>query len=219
MIATVFALEFESAGFRAIQGRRLCVSIWTLGVTGERSAAAMKRMIEKSRPEIIVSAGFSGALQPDLGLGAIVIGENFSDPQMTRALRHFPDFRTGPIITVPEILETSAAKKNLGEISGALAGDLESAHLYQVCCQAGIPMVSVRTISDILEQDVPLPGNVLIDSKTGRSDPASIFRYLFRHPAKAAQFAKLVNNARSAQQSLANALAVILPLVPRRKIF
>lgn len=79
-------------------------------------------------------------------------------------------------------------------------------------------MVSVRTISDILEQDVPLPGNILIDSETGRSDPASIFRYLFRHPAKAAQFAKLVSNARSAQQSLANALAVILPLMLRRKI-
>ena len=216
MIATVFALEFESAAFRAAQCRRLCVSIWTLGVTGQRSAAALQRMIERNRPEIIVSAGFSGALQPGLEVGTIVIGENFSDSNFVRALRKIPGFQTGPLVTVPEILETSEAKKNLAEMSGALAGDLESAHLYEVCCAAGIPMLAVRTISDIRDQDLPLPGSVLVDPETGRSDPAAIFRHLFRHPAKTAPFAKLVRDARSAQQSLANALGLILPLILKR---
>ena len=213
MIATVFAMEFESAGFRAAQCRRLCVSIWTLGVTGRRSAAALKRMIESSRPEIVVSAGFSGALQPGLGVGTIVIGENFSDPQIVRALRIFPDYQIGPILTVPDILESSEAKASAGAGSGALAGDLESAHLHQVCCEANIPMLSVRTISDTLEQDLPLPGSVLINPESGRSDPAVIFQYLFRNPAKAAGFANLVNGARSAQQSLASALEKILPVI------
>ena len=213
MIATVFAMEFESAGFRAAQCRRLCVSIWTLGVTGQRSAAALKRMIESSRPEIVVSAGFSGALQPGLEVGTIVIGENFSDPQIVRALRIFPDYQIGPILTVPDILESSEAKASAGAGSGALAGDLESAHLHQVCCEANIPMLSVRTISDTLEQDLPLPGSVLINPESGRSDPAVIFQYLFRNPAKAAAFAKLVSSARSAQQSLASALEKILPVI------
>ena len=216
MIATVFALEFESAAFRAVQCRRLCVSIWTLGVTGQRSAAALQRMIEKNRPEIIVSAGFSGALQPSLEVGSIVIGENFSDPKIVRALREIPDVQTGPIMTVPEILETSEAKKNLAERSGALACDMESAHLYQVCCDGGIPMLAVRTISDTREQALPLPGSVLIDSETGRPDPAAIFRHLFRHSAKVAQFAKLVSDAKTAQKSLANALGLILPLILKR---
>ena len=218
MIATVFALEFESAAFRTVQCRRLCVSIWTLGVTGQRSAAALQRMIEKNRPEIIVSAGFSGALQPDLDVGTIVIGENFSDPKIVGDLRIFPDFRTGLIVTVPEILETSEAKMNLAELSGALAGDLESAHLCQVCCDAGIPMLAIRVISDTREQDLPLPGSVLIDPETGKSDPAAIFYHLFRNPAKAAQFAKLVSDARSAQQSLANTLGLILPLILKRSM-
>lgn len=217
MIATVFALEFESAGFRAVQRRRLCASIWTLGVTGQRTAAALKRMLEIHRPEIIVSAGFSGALQPGLEVGTIVIGENFSAPQIVRRLAIFPDFRTGPIITVADILEKSDAKKALGEMSGALAGDLESEHLYRVCSDAGIPMLAVRTISDTLEQDLPLPGSVLIDPETGRSDPSAIFFHLFRHPEKAAQFAKLVSGARAAQQSLARALEQILPVILKRK--
>jgi len=217
MIATVFALEFESAGFRAAQCRRLRVSIWTLGITGQRSAAALKRLIESSQPEIIVSAGFSGALQPGLGVGTIVIGENFSDPQIVRALRVFPDYQIGRIITVPEILESSDAKTRAGAMSGALAGDLESEHLYQICCEADIPMLSVRTISDTVEQDLPLPGSVLINPETGRSDPTAIFQHLFRNPGKAAQFAKLVRDAKSAQQSLTIALEAILPVILKCK--
>jgi adenosylhomocysteine nucleosidase len=217
MIATVFALEFEGASFRAAQGRRLCVSIWTLGVTGARSAAALKRMISQARPELIVSAGFSGALQPGLALGDILIGENFSDPKIVRTLRAATDYQIGQIITAPDILETVAAKKNLGEKSGALAGDLESAHLFHVCGEAGIPMLSVRTISDVLDQDMPVPGSVLINPETGRSEPSAIFRYLFRHPAKAAQFAQLVSGARTAQQSLASALGIIIPTILMRR--
>jgi nucleoside phosphorylase len=217
MIATVFALEFESAEFRAMQRRRLCVSVWTLGVTGQRCAAALQRMIVKNRPEIVVSAGFSGSLQAGLELGTIVIGENFSDPQLVRRVQSMGNFLSGPISTVPEILETSDAKKHLGMSSGALVGDLESAHLYEVCRHAGIPMLSVRTVSDTLEQDMPLPADVLINPKTGRSDPSAIFQYLFRHPTQAAQFAKLVRGARFAQQSLAAALESIIPVVLRQQ--
>lgn len=216
MIATVFALEFESAAFRASHGRRLCVSIWTLGVTGERSAAALKRMMEKNRPEIVVSAGFSGALQPGLALGDIVIGENYSDPKLLKTLHKSANYHFGQIITAPNILETAVAKRNLGQNSGALAGDLESAHIARVCAEARIPMLSVRTISDVLDQDMPVPGSVLISPETGKSDPAAIFRHLFRHPAKAAQFAQLVRGARVAQQSLAKALGSIIPPILMR---
>ena len=213
MIATVFAMDFESAGFRAAQFRRLLVSIWTLGVTGHRGAAALERMIEGSRPEVIVSAGFSGALQPGLSLGTIVIGENFSDPQLVRSLHSSRDFRTGRIVTVQDILETSHDKVSLGKSSGALACDLETAHLHRVCSEAGIPMLSVRTISDTCEQNLALPGEVLINPETGNPDPAAVFHYIFQHPAKAAQLAKLVSGARAAQQSLAKALGTIIPAI------
>lgn len=213
MIAAVFALEFESSGFRATHSPRLCVSIWTLGVTGCRSASALGRLIERSRPEVIVSAGLSGALVPDLELGNIVIGENYSAPHLIKAIPQLQNILIGKIATAREILETSTAKRELRESTGAVAGDLESAHLYDLCRSAGIPMMSVRSISDTLEQEMPLPGSILIDAHTGRPDPAQIFRFLFRNPSKAPQFAKLVNSARSAQHSLALALNEILPLL------
>ena len=216
MIAVVFALEFESAGFRAVQSRQLCVETWNLGVTGVRSADALRRMIAINQPEIIVSAGFSGSLSPELQMGAIVIGQNYTDPDLLRLLSVFPQYRTGPIVTAPYILETAAAKNELAAASGALAGDLESEHLHKVCLETGIKMVSVRTISDTLQQDLPVPGDILINPESGKTDPSAIFRYLFTHPAKAAQFARLVTGAKVAQQSLARALAEILPALLKR---
>lgn len=216
MIAVVFALEFESAGFRAMQSRQLCVETWNLGVTGVRSADALRRMIAINQPEIIVSAGFSGSLSPELQMGAIVIGQNYTDPDLLRLLSVFPQYRTGPIVTAPHILETAAAKNELAAASGALAGDLESEHLYKVCLETGIKMVSVRTISDTLQQDLPVPGDILINPESGKTDPSAIFRYLFTHPAKAAHFARLVTGAKVAQQSLARALAEILPALLKR---
>lgn len=213
MISTVFALEFESAGFRAMQSKRLCVSVWTLGVTGFRGATALKRLIEKSRPAVIVSAGFSGALQPGMDLGTIVIGNNSSCSWGGELCAKFPSFRAGHLVTVDVIKETALEKKALGESSGALACDMESKYLQEVCSSAGIPMLSVRSISDVCDQDLPVPGHVLLNPETGKSDPAVIFRYLFSHPGKVPQFAKLVNDAKFAQQSLAKALVEILPIL------
>jgi len=216
MIATVFALEFESVGFRAVQSPQMCVSVWTLGVAGCRSAGALERLIDRHRPEIIVSAGFSGALQPGLGVGTIVVGENYTDSRIAGILPVLPNVRVGAIVTVDEILETAEKKKALGERSGALAADMETGHIHRICHAVRIPMVSIRCISDDLTQDMPVPGHVLINPETSRPDPAAVFRYLFRHPAKTAGFAKLVAGARTAQHSLARALQEILPAILKR---
>jgi adenosylhomocysteine nucleosidase len=216
MIALVFALEFESAGFRAVLQNRMCVSVWTLGVMGKGAAAALEKLIRKNRPEVVVSAGFSGALQPEIPVGTVLLGENFTDPELARNLPLPEGFRIGRIVTSDEILETAAEKSALGRESGALAVDLESAHLHAVCSRNGVRMVSIRCISDTAEQDLPIPRHVLMDAQTGRSDPSAIFRYLFRHPSQAPEFARLVRNARLAQQSLAKGLNEILPVLLKR---
>jgi len=216
MIAIVFALEFESAGFRAVLQNRMCVSVWTLGVMGKRTAPALEKLIQKNRPSIVISAGFSGALQPDIPAGSVLLGENFTDPDLARQIPVPAGIRIGRFVTSDGILESTAQKRALGLESGALAVDLESEHLHDVCSRTGVPMISIRCISDDMEQELPLPGHILMDPETGRPDPGTIFRYLFRHPAKAAEFARLVRSARMAQRALADALNEILPALLKR---
>ncbi len=114
MIAIVFSLEFESAAFRAKSAPRLSVCIWTLGITGSLMGKALRREIEKARPEILVTAGFSGGLQPELHLGDIVVGENYSAPELLARLPESHGFLRGKLFTAPTILETSAAKQQAG---------------------------------------------------------------------------------------------------------
>ena len=212
MISTVFALEFESAAWRADRYRRLRVGVWTLGVAGRGSADILRGLIAQHRPELVISAGFSGALQTDLDQGAIVIGENYSEPRLVRAVQtSHPEFHIGPVLTAAGIIETSSEKWHLGMTTGALAGDLETEHLHQVCRDADIPMLSVRSISDTMSQSLPVPGSVLINPESGKSDPQAIMLHLFRNPTKIAPFIKLVRDAKSTQLALANALDSILP--------
>ncbi|TSA33449.1 MAG: hypothetical protein D4R65_07765 [Verrucomicrobiaceae bacterium] len=165
-----------------------------------------------------MSAGFSGALQPGLPVGTIVLAENFSDPGLLKSLVVPHSFRVGRIFTADDILETAAQKTAIGQATGALAGDLETSHLYEVCIRNSVKMLSVRSISDAIDQSIPIPSSVLLDPESGRANPKAIFQYLFRNPSKAQDFARLLRDAKTAQQTLASGIQQILPSLLRRPI-
>ena len=63
MIAIAFALEFESACFRARHDPRLRVGVWLLGAMGAGAATSLSRKLDTSIPALLISAGFAGGLQ------------------------------------------------------------------------------------------------------------------------------------------------------------
>ena len=69
MIAIAFALEFESVCFCARHDPRLRVGVWLLGAMGVGAAKIASRILIDTMPALLISAGFSGGLQPDLKLG------------------------------------------------------------------------------------------------------------------------------------------------------
>ena len=71
-------------------------------------------------------------------------------------------------------------------------------------------MLSIRCISDRVEDDLPVPSDVLLNPRTGRPDPLALFRYLIAHPSSAAGFNQLLKNSRVAQDQLAKGLEEIL---------
>lgn len=217
MIAVVFALEFEAAEFTTDPQRRLKVEAWPLGVTGHRSAQALERHLEIARPELILSAGFAGALQPDVPPGTVVVGSNFTDPVVMDALRECPNLLAGDLVTVTSILSSADAKRKLGAESGALAADMETAHLHDIAKREGTPFLSLRAISDSVDQDLPVPGAILLNPATSRPDPAALFSYLFKNPKASLGFKRLISDARLARHELTQALDRVLPILLRRR--
>jgi adenosylhomocysteine nucleosidase len=215
MIAIAFALEFESACFRARHDPRLRVGVWVLGAMGARAATSLKRKLNDSVPALLISAGFAGGLQPGLKAGDLVLGENHSDRNIVANLSLDKRWHVGGVTTAEAILERAEDKRCLGLETGSLAGDLETAQLAEICAERRLSMLSVRCISDAVEDDLPVPADVLLNPQTGRPNPLMLFRYLISHPSCVTAFNKLLKNSRMAQVQLANGLEEILPQLVR----
>ncbi len=215
MIAIAFALEFESAFFRARHDSRLRVAVWLLGTMGAGAAASLEKKLAQSRPALVVSAGFAGALQPDLKAGDLIIGKNYSDLQIVTQLTLGEEWRMGDILTADAIIERAEDKLRLGVETGCLAGDLETSHLARICSDQNLPMLSVRCISDTAADDMPVPSHTLLNPATGRPEPFQLFRHLIANPTSVPGFNKLLKNAKLAQTRLAQGLDELLPQLLR----
>lgn len=212
MIAVVFALEFESSYFKAHAKSSPLTEIWLLGLTGRHSGPAMEKRIREEKgplPKLVISAGFAGGLQPGQAIGDLMIGENFSDPAILDRLKTGPDWKRGKLFTAEEMAETAETKHRLGRETGALAVDIETAHVHAVCQKWNLPMLSVRCISDLVDDTLPVPAPLLLNPDTGRPDPFGLFKYFVTHPQCIPGFNALIKNARTAQARIASGLKEI----------
>lgn len=215
MIAVAFALEFEGAYFRAKYDARLRLSIWHFGAMGVSAAAVAEKKLATSRPDLLISAGFAGALQETLAVGDLVIGQNYTDPAILERLDLSARWRVGDLVTVPAILESEADKRRVGQESGAMVADMETQLLADLCRAREVPMLSMRCISDAVADDMPVPAPVLLNPKTGRPEPLLLFRHLISNPTCVTGFNRLVKNSRAAQAGIASGLEEILPQLLR----
>ena len=123
---------------------------------------ATQALIDGHSPAWIISAGFSGALQLGMKIGDIVVASSIVDSQGTELaidLKMPADpvkgLYVGRLLTVDRIVRTVEEKKALAERCAALAVDMESLSVAQVCRQAKIRFLAIRVISDDLSADLP----------------------------------------------------------------
>ena len=81
MIAVTFALPSESSDFRRLLSERHHqVAILHTGV-GERICCQRLEPFLDSQPfDFLISSGFAGGVEPSLGVGDLLLAENYSDP-------------------------------------------------------------------------------------------------------------------------------------------
>lgn len=115
-----------------------------------KASQAAERIIREFRPEVIVSAGFCGALVEDLKVGDVVIS----------------DFEDGKLFCSDRILftydEKAAARRRH---SNAIVVDMESAAVYSAAKKSDIPFIAIKAVSDSLRDELPRsffsPGSIL----------------------------------------------------------
>ena len=105
-------------------------------------ARAPQRSAEAARTvpyHTLVNLGFCGALDAQLQVGSIVVGDAWLQPRTS--YRHF----TGPIASISHIAQTAFEKRQLRD-TGALAVEMEVAGL------AGLPCYCIKSVSDLADE-------------------------------------------------------------------
>lgn len=187
------------------------------GTGAERARRATQALVDAHTPTWILSAGFSGALHPDLQLADIVIANSIVDTQgeeLRVDVRMAPDpergWHVGRILMANEIVRSVADKQLLAEQTDALAVDLESLAVAQVCQRNKTRFMAVRTISDDLSHD--LPSEVLsVFGGTGSLRAGAIAGALWKRPSSMKDMWRLRENAQRASERLARFLNYIVP--------
>jgi adenosylhomocysteine nucleosidase len=71
--------------------------------------------------------------------------------------------QSGRFITVPRVLWRADEKRAMAAVSGAIGADMESAAICAEAANREVPALVIRTVSDVLEEDLPLDFNLFLD--------------------------------------------------------
>jgi adenosylhomocysteine nucleosidase len=173
------------AGVRCYIGQQGDHSYWLIqtGVGPEAAGIAARRVLKEQAMSLVVSTGFACALVPaqvgDLIIGTEVSSVLFEEAWTMKGDRVLCDeavragffavaqnaglvTRVGMFVSAPTVVWQAEDKRRLHRLTDATGLDMESAALASVAEEEGVPMVIVRTVSDLAEEDLPLDFNLFL---------------------------------------------------------
>jgi len=172
------------------------------------------------RPKLVLSAGFSGALQEEFRVGDIILATEVmsvegqcwpaSWPGKLPAGDWRPPLHRGRLLSVSALIIRPEEKQALGREHQALAVDMETAAVARMCRQRDVLFGCVRVILDDLH--TPLSQRLVSLVSGGRTSPLRAISALFWSPSLAAEFARLAKRSHSAAEQLGKALGELLTL-------
>jgi adenosylhomocysteine nucleosidase len=184
----------------------------------ERALDSLDQLGVPYRPRFVLSAGFSGALRPELHVGDLVLAEEVVDEQGGRWPVPWPagpvQFsqevipRRGRIVTTPILLGDPEQKRRLGEQHDALAVDMETACVARWCQQRQVPFGCLRVISD--DWQTPLSPHLVDLLRDGRVSPLRLLVAIVRRPRLIGELWRLAGHTRSAAHRLALGITDLL---------
>lgn len=230
MIAVTFALPVESADFvRLLEDRETVsrdglqsvrgnlhgqpVAVLHTGVGAAACRESLNAFLRAESFDYLISAGLAGALDPELKLGDLLIAENHS----SRALLESPhvdlqeaSIYLADVVTAPRIVEAKDEREKLARESGAAAVDMETSVIAKACADHDLPMISLRAISDTLDEPFPAPADVLFDVDRQKTPAGRLALYLLTHPAAIGRLRNYAKQIAAARRNLTSALSSLL---------
>jgi adenosylhomocysteine nucleosidase len=207
----------EHAG--TMQGKEIIIA--ESGVGAEAAAAATEEVIKFHEPAWVVSAGFAGGLADGPQKGDFFMAEqvvNLKGERLEVGLKLSPEavaatkrLHVGRLLTVEKLISTAAEKRKLGEEHQALACDMESFGVADTCRRLKTRFLSVRIISDGVNDRLPKEVERLLKQTTLGAKLGAAAKAVISRPQSAADMWNLQDEALKGSDRLARFLMSMLP--------
>ncbi len=185
------------------------------GIGAANAESALNHVLERYHPEIILSIGFGGALYKDAGIADLVwasrvflITENSTDVMELSDGGDFPGelfMRRGSIITLEKQMKKSELNKVLPQGLAFPVCDMETFPLARGASRKGLPFFAVRSITDLVEEDIPAELFDVCD-ESGRYRLSRASRLLLGKPKLIPDSLRLARRAARASKRLSQAV-------------
>jgi len=229
MIVVTFALPAESAeflrrltnkaraernGIRVIRAEidHRPIEVLHTGVGEKICRLRLGKFLQDQEFTCLISTGFAGALNDDLRIGDLLLAENFSTIDLGE---RWSSLSSSPIhirnlLTVPALIGSSEERRKLALTSGAAAVDMETEFIARACAACGIPLLSLRVISDTPHNLFPAPANVLFDIERQQRQMLKLATHLLAHPTRVPHLAQFARRIAGARKILGDALVDVV---------
>jgi nucleoside phosphorylase len=164
----------------------------------------------------LISAGFAGALTDALRVGDLLLAKNFSTVDLRgrwSSLSSLP-IHLADMLTVPALIDSGEERMKLAHASGAGAVDMETEFIARTCAKLGVPLLSLRVISDTPHHLFPAPANVLFDIERQQTHMLKLATHLLANPSRVPHLVRFAKRIARVRRILASALVDVLRALP-----
>jgi len=199
------------------EGRR--VVLVQSGMGKARALEAIQKIAERFPLALIISMGYAGSVDMELNLGDLVLADkvlekapdssrplceiSLDSPYLDQAMAMAPfdniNVHRGGLLTVEEVVHKPQQKKELGETFPVLAVEMETSALAQWSVDNEIPLLSVRSIIDTIEQELINVSS--LQDKSGEVSRLKAGWYVLTHPGALKDLVEISQQARVATAS------------------
>ena len=232
-IAFIFATGIEADGLASmLVGRRSVrfplfrlhagsldghgVVIAETGIGAEAARSATTELISMQQPAWVVSTGFAGALVEELRRGHIVMADELVDLSGRRlsiglkvdreSIEATRGLHVGGMLGVDRLINTPEEKRELGRSAGALACDMETAAVADACRTAKTRCLSVRVISDAIDDRLPKEVENWVAQRSLAGKLGAVTGAILKRPSSVAEIWQLRDEATKLSSRLARYL-------------
>ncbi|MFM1945165.1 MAG: hypothetical protein RI897_4147 [Verrucomicrobiota bacterium] len=210
-ILITFAVRNEANPFVKQLPHSPDVLILITGIGPDLAAKHTTALLHQHRPRLIISSGFTGALNPDLQHGDL-LHDASQAPQLEPLLTQLHS-RPSRFLQSPTILTTPDQKQTAFQSSNADAVEMESHAIREIAKQHHLPCAILRVVSDIASESLP-PNMHRWLTPQGSPRPLQLALQCLQNPATIPMLIRLGKNSQAASKKLAATLSQLLQLLP-----